>query len=432
MAKPFKIRTVTSFVAIDASDFNNGALEQKIGRCSSLLRDIESLLTNDGYDVQTVRIATNPFGEWLLPTNDTQLSVNDKAAAISRLHMLNALLGKHDIHFCSLGPSMKVEHTVNICPLIVSFSPGRFSCSANINACDVDSSIVAAKCVKLISSREQMEAHANDSAIIGEGTHLDGGLGNFRFCTASYVRCGIPFFPAAKAPSLGEGDDGSIKFAIGLENGTYAGMLLKEAKSIANVQRVFSEKWRNELLPIQRICEEYVNTKQGTGPIEYLGIDTSLNPSLDHNGSVARAVEHLDEVRGNFGQGSLSAAAAVTIALQSIPDIKITGYCGLMLPVLEDQRLAELGMMASSTSRIDIQKLLCISSVCGVGVDTVPISGEVSDENLSSLMLDVAALAGRWNKQLSCRVFPVPARRAGDMTAFDSPYMCNSCIFELE
>jgi uncharacterized protein (UPF0210 family) len=432
MAKPFKIRTVTSFVTIDPSDFNDGGIEQKIGRCSSLLRDMESLLTNEGFDVQTVRIATNPFGEWLLPTNDEELSANDMTTATSRLHLLNALLGKYDINFCSLGPSMKVEHTATICPLIVSFSPGRFSCSANIKACDVKSAIAAAKCVKLISSREHMEAHANDLAILGTGTHLDGGLGNFRFCTSSYVRCGIPFFPAAKAPSLGEGGDDIIKFAIGLENGAFAGVLLKEAKSIANVQRVFSGKWRSALLPIQTISEEYVNSKQGTEPIEYLGIDTSLNPSLDHGGSVARAVEQLDEVRGNFGQGSLSAAAAVTTALQSIADIKITGYCGLMLPVLEDKRLSELGMMTSSTSRIDVQKLLCISSVCGVGVDTVPISGDVSDENLSSLMLDVAALAGRWNKQLSCRVFPVPAGKAGEMTAFDSPYMCNSFVFELE
>ena len=104
-----------------------------------------------------------------------------------------------------------------------------------------------------------------------------------------------------------------------------------------------------------------------------------------------------------------------------------------MLPVLEDQRLSELAMVneTKKNNRIGIQKLLCISSVCGVGVDTVPVSGDVSEKNLSSLMLDVAALAGRWNKQLSCRVFPVPNQNAGEMTVFDSPYLCNSCVFEV-
>lgn len=137
-------------------------------------------------------------------------------------------------------------------------------------------------------------------------------------------------------------------------------------------------------------------------------------------------------MRGGFGgTGSLAAAAAITTALQSIPDIQTTGYCGLMLPVLEDRRLAELGMTANINDRLTIQKLLYISSVCGVGVDTVPIPGNVAIERLSSLILDMAALAGRWNKPLSCRVFPVPEGNGGDETTFDSPYMCNSCIFDL-
>ena len=432
MSRQFKIRTVTSFLTLDARDFVEEKIEQKIQRCASLLRDIEGRLQSNGYEVQTVRIATNPFGEWLLPSDkDKMLDIDEKDTIVSRLTILNDLLGKHDINFCSLGPSMSPEQTA-ICPLIVSFSPGRFSCSANIDSCDVAAAKAAAKCVKLISSREQIEDYVNNLAIIGDANHLDGGLGNFRFCTASYVKNGIPFFPAAKARSLGKGADNCIGFALGLENGGYAGKLLKEAKSIVNVQNVFSANWKSELLPIQKMCEEYVNVVKDIEPVEYLGIDTSLNPSLDHDGSVGRAIETLDEVRCNFGQGSLSAASAITTALQSIPDIKVTGYCGLMLPVLEDQRLSDLAMMTRSSKRIDVQKLLCISSVCGVGVDTVPIPGNVTDENLSSLMLDVAALAGRWNKQLSCRVFPVPNGDAGEMTMFDSPYLCNSFIFELE
>ena len=419
-------------MTLDPRDFTEKKIEEKIQRCASLLRDIEARLQSNGYEVQTVRIATNPFGEWLLPSNqDTMLGGEEKDAVVSRLKYLNDLLGEHDINFCSLGPSMSLEQT-SICPLIVSIFPGRFSCSAKIDSCDTAAAKAASKCVKMISSVEQMEALVNNPAIVGDASHLLGGLGNFRFCTASYVKEGIPFFPAAKARSLGKGADNCIGFALGLENGSYAGKLLKESKSIANVQNVFSANWRRELLPIQKVCEEYIKIAKDNALVEYLGIDTSLNPSLDRDGSVGRSIETLDEVRGNFGQGSLSAASAVTTALQSIPDIKITGYCGLMLPVLEDQRLSELAMMTQPINRIDVQKLLCISSVCGVGIDTVPVPGNVSDEHLSSLILDVAALAGRWNKQLSCRVFPVPNGNAGEMTKFDSPYMCNSCIFELE
>ena len=397
--RPFRIRTITSFVNIDPSDFDNNSssLREKINACSRLLRDGEAQMISVGFEVQTIRIATNPFGEWLV-TADGQEGV------IKRLNELNSLLSECDINFCSLGPSFDPVHTTTICPEIVSIAPGRFSCSANIHAGDITAALAAAKCIQTISLKD-------------DGDHLKGGLGNFRFAAASCIDT-VPFFPGARAPQ--EMGKNIIAFAVGLENGGFAKDLLQEAGSIENVQTVFYDKMRKELLPIQQICEGL----ESDG-IEYLGIDTSLNPSLDDGGSVAEAIETLDEV-GVFGSaGTMAAAAAITTSLQSIPDVKTTGYSGLMLPVLEDRRLAELDTLT-------IQKLFCISSVCGVGIDTVPIPGDVSEKGLASLILDVAALACRWNKPLSCRVFPVPGRQAGVATSFDSPYMCNSSIFPLE
>ena len=43
-----------------------------------------------------------------------------------------------------------------------------------------------------------------------------------------------------------------------------------------------------------------------------------------------------------------------------------------MLPVCEDRRLAEL----ANEDGIDTTRLLGISSVCGVGLDTIPIPGD--------------------------------------------------------
>ena len=397
-ARPFRIRTITSFVNLDPSDFDNDAssLEEKINACSRLLRDGESQMVAAGFEVQTVRIATNPFGDWIV--------TKEKDAVNKRLNILNNLLSDCDINFCSLGPSYDPKHTTTICPEVVSIAPGRFSCSANINAGDVTAALAAAKCIKTISLKD-------------DGKHLEGGLGNFRFCAASCIDT-VPFFPGAKAPKdLGIDD---IAFAVGLENGGFARELLTEAGSIENVQNVFHDKMRKELLPIQQMCEGL----ESDG-IQYLGIDTSLNPSLDEGGSVAEAIECLDEVNTFGNPGTMAAAAAVTTSLQSIPGIKTTGYSGLMMPVLEDRRLAEVDTLT-------IQKLLCISSVCGVGIDTVPIPGDVSEKSLASLILDVAALACRWNKPLSCRVFPVPNRLPGMRTAFDSPYMCNSSVFPVE
>ena len=78
---PFRVRTVTAFVTLTADDFVStggdeaaglvfgreaeSGLRRKLGRCSSLLRGVRDALESGGYEVQTTRVATNPFGEWL-------------------------------------------------------------------------------------------------------------------------------------------------------------------------------------------------------------------------------------------------------------------------------------------------------------------------------------------------------------------------------
>ncbi|KAL9179598.1 hypothetical protein ACHAXT_008888 [Thalassiosira profunda] len=427
--RPFRIRTITAFVTLHPDDFAKSddvaftALTGKIDWCNDILRTLEKSLTNAGYEVQTVRIATNPFGEWIYGRSEpppTKTAKGTDGRIARRLAQLDDLLSEKGINFCSLGPSLNAEDTVAVCPDIVAYS-GKFSCSANIEAGDdaAASARAAAKCMKMIST-------LGSEGESGDVSHIAGGLGNFRFCAASCVET-VPFFPGAKALS----DPNTISFAIGLENGGFACTLLEEAKSISNIKGVFDTKMSAALMPIERICLKVA--REIDYSVKYLGIDTSLNPSLDEGGSVADAIECLEEVRGAFGgTGSLAAAAAITTSLQSIPDVITTGYRGLMLPVLEDRRLAELALASTrSKDALTIQKLLCISSVCGVGIDTVPIPGDVSEDNLTSLILDVTALAGRWNKPLSCRVFPVPGGKAGEETTFDSPYMCNSCIFDL-
>ena len=145
---------------------------------------------------------------------------------------------------------------------------------------------------------------------------------------------------------------------------------------------------------------------------------------------MAEAIESLAEIDTFGGPGTIAAAAAITTALQSLPGIVRTGYCGLMLPVCEDRRLAELAESTPGTA-LNIADLLSVSSVCGVGVDTVPLAGDVSKDRLAALLLDVDGLAARWDKSLSCRVLPFEGKQPGDKTDFDSPYMVNTNVFRL-
>jgi uncharacterized protein (UPF0210 family) len=93
-----------------------------------------------------------------------------------------------------------------------------------------------------------------------------------------------------------------------------------------------------------------------------------------------------------------------------------------MMPVLEDSVLAQ----RASSGHIGIERLLLASAVCGLGLDTVPLSGDISAGTLGAIILDMATLAVRLDKPLSARLFPVPGTRAGDAVSWDTPYFSPS------
>jgi len=76
--------------------------------------------------------------------------------------------------------------------------------------------------------------------------------------------------------------------------------------------------------------------------------------------------------------------------------------------------------------------LLLTASVCGVGIDCLPVSGATPTARLAAAIYDVAALSiRRGAKPLSCRLFLCPALRGGERTTFDSPYLCNAAAVDL-
>lgn len=108
-----------------------------------------------------------------------------------------------------------------------------------------------------------------------------------------------------------------------------------------------------------------------------------------------------------------------------------------MLPICEDAGLAA----AADEGRISVQGLLFQSAVCGVGIDTVPVPGVAGGtpaaqraallSSTAALLQDVAALAFRLDKPLSCRLLPVPGGSAGQQTTFQNPYLLNCAIMAM-
>jgi uncharacterized protein (UPF0210 family) len=306
----FRIRTVTCFVTLSLESYkesDDGTIvwqDPQLEQAAILLRRMEASLTEAGYTVQTVRLAFNAFGDWIPVQNMDQ--------TVKILVALDQWLKEKKIDFCSLGSAANVYEVSMICPLIVQTSP-RFSCSANLTATDVEMAHACGAAIRQI-------AYTTEPA-----SFMQEGLGNFRFAVSACCPPGIPFFPVARAPSKSSRQHQGISFAIGLENGALAQHLLTECKSLANIHTVFKEGLASAVQPVEKIALAHEVPNQ----ISYAGTDTSLNPSLDENGSVAAAFETLTEVKTWLGPGTLAVAAAITKSLQSL-NCRRTGYCGIV------------------------------------------------------------------------------------------------------
>jgi hypothetical protein len=92
--------------------------------------------------------------------------------------------------------------------------------------------------------------------------------------------------------------------------------------------------------------------------------------------------------------------------------------------VLEDSVLAA----RAAEGQLSISDLLSYAAVCGVGLDTIPLPGDISRETLAGILLDVAALAVRLDKPLTARLMPMPGLAAGDPIHFDFPYFADSRV----
>ncbi len=77
---------------------------------------------------------------------------------------------------------------------------------------------------------------------------------------------------------------------------------------------------------------------------------------------------------------------------------------------------------------VNIHQLLFYSSVCGTGLDTIPLADSHSVEEIAHLLLDVATLSLRLQKPLSARLFPVVGRQIGERTTVTLPYLTNTRI----
>jgi len=242
------------------------------------------------------------------------------------------------------------------------------------------------------------------------------GFGNLYFAALANVGPGAPFFPAAYH------QDGPPIFSLAIESADLAVTAFSEAGSLAEARQGLIEALEYHARQLTAVTEQLADQFA----IAFGGIDYSLAPFPDEASSLGTAIERLG-IPAVGVHGSLAAAAFLTDTIDRA-EFPRTGFSGLMLPVLEDWTLAK----RAEGGTLTLKDLLMYSAVCGTGLDTVPLPGDTTVEQLAAILLDLAALAQRLEKPLTARLMPIPGKAAGDRTDFDFAFFANSRVLAVD
>lgn len=258
------------------------------------------------------------------------------------------------------------------------------------------------------------------NAIINIARLSNNGFDNFRVgCSFDSVQNGAFFpFSAHSSDELG--------FSLALETTDRVTKLLQRTRG--NLTEQLSVI-REELIDIVGSTEDIAKKIELETGIKYHGSDGSFAPFPTNGTSVAQLIHQL--IGTSVGsRGTIMATAMLTNELRAayqITQARSVGFNGVMYSVLEDDELAQ----EISNRSLDLDSLISYASVCGCGVDMVPLAGNSFPEEIASLILDLGAMSKGLSKPLGVRVLPIPGKVEQDFTEFNQDFLCNSRIVPL-
>ncbi|HEY3873628.1 MAG TPA: DUF711 family protein [Actinocrinis sp.] len=407
MRKPV-IRTVTRGLAAP-HPLSGPTIEKAVAE----LRAAEAAFGDAGYTVQTVRITTRSVFDDMAEAKPGEL--------LAYARRLQRELENLGIDHFSLGPAPAVRPDFALDRLDVIGDLVVENPALTVTALLASAQHGIRRAAALPAARTTLQIAQNTQA----------GIGNFRFATLFCVEPGHPFFPAGYHA-------GPDSLAVGLQGAGVLAEAFAEAGDDGNGGGDDDDRAGGDVSGAGIVAPESVTRRtrealtEAAGPVVAIarrlaqaagvgfgGIDLSPAPTIERSMSIGVAIEAA--IGARFGApGTVAAVGAITRALRTT-DLPICGYNGLMLPVLEDPVLTEVWERGDLTPH----QLLAYSAICGTGLDTVPLPGATTAEEIAALYLDVATLAERLAKPLSARLFPLPGVEAGQPTSFDSPYLLN-------
>jgi len=380
-----KIRSITYFCN------PKYPLNEKILRkAGKFLTIAKSAYEAAGFEVQTVRLATIPFPKIL------GAEYLDKLPEYTR--QIADIAQQLNIGYFSLGHALPgIPRSYEVIPDAIFVSKNAFFSGVMADTTrGLDLAAIRA-CAEIIVKCATIESN---------------GFANLQFAALANVKAGAPFLPAAYHYK------NTPAFAIATESADLAVDAFANAKTMDEGRKTLTaeiEKHGKKLAQVANSLD-----------CKFYGIDFSLAPFPDDAHSLGNAVEKMGIPKIGL-HGSLAAAAILTESIDRA-NFPHTGFSGFMQPVLEDSVLAK----RATEGTLTIKDILLYSAVCGTGLDTVPLPGDTTAEQLVPLLLDLSALALRLDKPLTARLMPIPGKKAGDETNFDFAFFAQSKIMTLD
>lgn len=383
-----KIRSITCFF-----DPRSPQAYTTLDALARLAEHGKTLFTQAGIEVQSTRLASVPF-PLLYPTEET-------ANAVRLAQTLESDAKQRGFQYLSLGPALP-NHLPSY-ELVIPILEATQSVflSGQVASAREGLSLPAVRaCARIIARAATLSPD---------------GFANLRFGALANLGPHGPFLPGAY--HAGE----RPAFALAVESADLAVTAFRKATSLADARSRLVSALEDAATSLS---SRAVHLSQQYN-MDFKGIDFSLAPYPADWCSLGGALEALGLPALGL-HGSAAAAAFVADTLDRGRWLR-TGFNGLMLPVLEDSVLAKRAAEGSLT----IKDLLIYSALCGAGLDTLPLPGDASEEQLAGVLLDVAAIALRLNKPLIARLMPLPGKQAGDEVAFDFEYFAKGRIMAL-
>ena len=380
-----KVRAITAFVCLNPTTYVH-----QISDALAVLRDVQSQFSKEGYETETLRIVTQPLAELVQEQPESQ--------ALAYLKNLDDL-GDKENFIPNIGPAMMSDIDD---PRIMKLLEKALLTLPHIQS----STIIAGD-----DGIHWKVIHETAALVHALAEQSPNSQANFSFTATAMLKPYGPFYPGAYHTGTGK------QFSIGFEGANVVQEVF--ARTRGDFSRSV-EELTQQLTVHARVAAGIGQRVATTRGWQFMGVDPTPAPMGDV--SIGAAIETYTGAK--FGSsGTMTAALAITTAVKAVP-VSQVGYSGLMVPVMEDQRLAQ--RWAEGTYNTD--NLLAYSAVCGTGLDTVPYPGDISAAQMERIYGDVASLAWKWKKPLSARLQPVAGKGAGDRTPFESRFLFNTTL----